>query len=683
MSTRDPELVRLLIVELERHSATLASSTTPARPAPTADETRRAIHAMKGAAGLAGEMELAAALQRLERRHLRGDETARLDTIDMVKRAVERLRDGMAAIESPWPLPPPDLEHGEVPASIRAEYMSSIQDRLVELDTALRDEDTSSAAEAVYRHLHTIKGAASAVGDEVMTWFCHGLEGRLRHALRGERSLEESLAEVAQHRAVLSGLLDDPEGTLELLRKRSVRAAGVLRLTSRPTDDDRDTETIRIETASVDTLLDGFSIVGSVRDGVGARAVADARQAQEMRRLRSELADALRLIGPPRPWGAPAAALRRIERVAQGLARGADDLERRSLDGREADAELRDLTSSARKELLSMRQTPVRELFVHVAAAVTAEARRAGRDVVVREVGADEMVDRRLAERLIEPCLHLARNAIAHGIEPAHVRASLGKSRVATVTLTARRAASRLTVAVGDDGAGVDVAVLRERALASRAISPSLAEVADDDTLLALLFLPGFSTRDNADVLAGRGIGLDIALSAVERLGGSLRVESRRGLGFEARIDIPVESGLASVLWVHAHGTVHAVLASQVLAVHHASTRHETRIPHLSACLEPGEGTTPFAYVLELEGGAEMPFFVGVDAVSGPDEALVRPLGPLVIATGPYGGAIVLGDGAVRLVLDVAALAPRLRALGRVADGLQRHGSARPPRGAA
>jgi two-component system chemotaxis sensor kinase CheA len=161
-----------------------------------------------------------------------------------------------------------------------------------------------------------------------------------------------------------------------------------------------------------------------------------------------------------------------------------------------------------------------------------------------------------------------------------------------------------------------------------------------------------------------------------------LRVESRRGLGFEARIDVPVESGLASVLWVHATGTVHAVLASQVLSVHSAATRREPKTPHLSACLEPLE-SAGFAYVLELDGGATepMPFFVGVDAVSGPDEALVRPLGQLVVATGPYAGAVVLGDGAVRLVLDVPALAPRVRALGRVAEGVTR--TSEPPRGMA
>jgi two-component system chemotaxis sensor kinase CheA len=666
VTTSDPELLRLLVIELERHALSLEGTPTP-------EETRRAIHAMKGAAGLAGEAELAGALQRLERRHARGDASARAEAASLVRRATSRLREGKAALESPWPVPPMDLEPGEVPSDIRAEYMLSMKERLEQLDLSLRDDDTAAAAESIYRHLHTMKGAASAVGDEVTTWFCHGLEGRMKQAIGGERSLEEGLAEVGRHRATLSALLDDPRGTLDVLKSRGTRPEPRPRGTTRPAEDDRDADTIRIDRSSVDTLLDGFSVVGAVRDGIGARATADARQARELRRLRGDLADALRLIGPPRPWGAPAAALRRIERVAVGLARAADDLERRGADGREADVDLRDLTQAARKELLSMRQTPVRDLFAKVAAVITSEARRAGRDVQVVQQGADEMVDRKLVERLLDPCLHLARNAIAHGIEPAEAREALGKPAVATVTLSARRAASRLTVAVGDDGAGVDVAALRERALASRAISPQLAEVADDDTLLALLFLPGFSTKDNADVLAGRGIGLDIALSSVERLGGSLRVESRRGFGFEARIDVPVESGLESVLWVTAQGITHAIPSAHVLSVRQASEKRGVRAPHLGACLEPGP-SEPYAFVAELEaGGAEpMPFFVGVDAVSGPHEVLVRPVGGVVVAMGPYAGAVVLGDGATHLVLDVVALAPRVRALGRVADGLQK-----------
>src|SRR5262249_33844810 len=156
----------------------------------------------------------------------------------------------------------------------------------------------------------------------------------------------------------------------------------------------------------------------------------------------------------------------------------------------------------------------------------------AGRAVAVHTHGADEPVDRRLVEALMEPCLQLARNAIAHGIEPSDVRESLGKPPEATLTFSAIRTGSRLSVAIADDGAGVDVSAVRARAVETGVVTEVLAEAADDQTLLELLFLPGFSTRGQSpDLLAGRGIGLDITLASVQRLGGTIRLASRHRLG--------------------------------------------------------------------------------------------------------------------------------------------------------
>src|SRR6201999_2081476 len=145
-----------------------------------------------------------------------------------------------------------------------------------------------------------------------------------------------------------------------------------------------------------------------------------------------------------------------------------------------------------------------------------------------------------------------------HGIESPDEREAIGKPREATLTLRASRSGNRLSVAISDDGAGVDVAAAparRARAVEPGGVTEVLAEAADDQTLLELLFLPGFSTRGQSpDLLAGRGIGLDITLAGVQRLGGTIRLSSRHGLGFEARVDVPIESGLATVLWVEAEG---------------------------------------------------------------------------------------------------------------------------------
>jgi len=665
LSARDAELARLLLKELERHARTLAGG--------DAEDVTRALHSLKGSVGLAGESELASALIRLERRHSRGEESARSEALELLRRAAARVRDGLPALESLWPEPPRDLESATPPPALRVEYISSVTERLSALDLSLGERDTA----AITRQLHTLKGAASAVGDDAMAWFCHGLEEVLRRGNAPEGSLDDALAEIARHRPTLSALLDDPAHALELLRApRSGRSEAPA--TVHPA---LSTHTVRIELSSVDALLDGFAVSRAVRDGMGARAMADLKAAAELRGLRTDLADALRHIGPPRPWGAPAAALAQVARVARRVAALADELDRRAQAAHDADATLREVNDGARQHLSAMRQTPARELFTQLSAAVATEAKRAGRAVQVVVRGGDEMLDRRLMERLLDPCLALARNAVAHGIEPGHARAALGKPPTATVTLTARRTANRLALGVSDDGAGVDVGALRARALAAGAISPSLADLADDDTLLSLLFLPGFSTSTSADLLAGRGIGLALALSAVERLGGTLRFATLPGRGVEALIDLPVEVGLASVLWVHVRGVRHALLASHVLAVREPpASDTDERAPHLGDCLEP-QAPSSYRFVLELGERADTPSFkVGVDAIEGPDTALVRPVGRLVLGLGPYAGAIVQGDGGVTLVLDAALLAPRARALTLVADNAR---LSEPPRGPA
>jgi two-component system chemotaxis sensor kinase CheA len=235
---------------------------------------------------------------------------------------------------------------------------------------------------------------------------------------------------------------------------------------------------------------------------------------------------------------------------------------------------------------------------------------------------------------------------------------------------------------IADDGQGVDVAAVRTRATNTGAVTLALADAADDNTLLALLFLPGFSTRGSSDLLAGRGIGLDIALGAVQRLGGTIRLASRYGEGFEARIDLPIESGLARVLWVTAGGEEYALLASSVRGVRRNDRADADRIPHLSACLEPRPNERAlFAIDLEVDDSERAgPLVLGVDDVGRSEEVLLRPLGMLLSSMGPLAGAILSGDGQLRLAVDSYALAPRARALGRIPDGrASDFPSSRPP----
>lgn len=667
MSARDPELVRLLIEELERHRGAIAEGDTEA--------ARRAVHALKGSAGLAGERELASALARVERRMREGDASALPDALVLVGTAKERLASGLSASAAVWPEPPDDLDLRPVDAALRAPYVAEVTDRLARIDDALGAAMSPlEAAEHLYRQVHTIKGAASAVGDEPMSWFCHGLEERLKRGLSHRDEAVSALQEATRWRGVLGALLEDPEQGMRVLRSAARPRPSAVPPSYPPSAGELevralgDEGTFRVATAAVDRLLDRMAAISVAREDLVARLERAHEVGAQLRRLRADLATALRLIGPPRPWGAPAAALARVQQTAVSLSRISEQVERDSVGVRRHEQIMRDSVLSARRELSAMRQTPLASMLGRLSLAVEAEARRSGREVVVRTFGGETTVDRRLVEQLTDPCLHLARNSVAHGIERPDVRRAAGKPSVGTITLSAKKTTTRLVIGIEDDGAGVDVAEVRRRAVETGAVTPALAEAADDNTLLALLFLPGFSTRESSDLLAGRGVGLDIALAVVQRLSGGIRLSSRRGQGFSARVEVPVETGLTRVVWVEAAGEEYALVAGQVALVRAVHGDAAERAPHLAACLGLDTSREPLlALDLVVEDSeSAAPVRVGVDAIGVTEEQLIRPLTPLVAAMGPFAGAIVRGDGSLRIALDGFALAPRARALGRL-----------------
>ena len=605
MSGRDPELRRLLIDELNRHLVVLE-----ARPLP-ADVGRRAVHALKGAAGLAEERDLASALQRVERRLREGDESALESSATLVRTAAERLARGESALGVEWPEPPDDLRATVLDHALSAQYDAELRDHLAAIDLVLAEPTPSvEAARAIHRHVHTIKGGASAVGDEVMAWFCHGLEDRLVLTEATTQAAERVLHEAAKWRAALSMLVEDADAALASLRSPSSRLRASIRPGSahpsvRVPEDEAtralsDEATIRVATSSVDQLLDRFVSINLVRERLASRIDVAREQSRELRRLRADLVDALRLIGPPRPWGAPVAALRRIEWTATSLSSLGEELDQAAQDLRQRrPAPEGQRLGRAPHELSAMRLTPLRRLFARLSAVVETESRRLGRTIIVRTEGTGETIDRRMSELLVEPCIQIVRNAVAHGIEEPAVRLAAGKPEAGTVSVTARKAGGRLSITIEDDGAGVDIARVRARAVESGAITPALAEVADDGTLLALLFLPGFSTRDSSDLLSGRGFGMDISLVAVQRLGGAIRLSSHRGQGFSAKIELPVDTGLASVMWVVAGGEQFAIPSSRTRVVRPAGDEGR-RLPHLAACLE-SRPTSRAAYSVELD----------------------------------------------------------------------------------
>jgi two-component system chemotaxis sensor kinase CheA len=675
----DPEIARLLLDELRRHAPALhVGASEPGR--------RRAIHALKGSAGIAGERGLAESLARIERRLLAGDALAVEDAIAVVAESVDALVAGRPLPAPSWPDPPADLRAIPLDSAVAARYRAEMQDRLARVDGALATSgDAAAATLSAFRDVHAMKGAALAVADEVTAWFCHGLEDRLRAGQRSEDAARKTLAELTRWRGVLAELVMAPERALETLRllSRPGRRPSLppsegalprpsLRPSQEPPPDveargpQSEDTTLRVPTATLDRLFERVRLLGQSRGEVVDSASMAGMLATRARALRLDLAEALRLIGPPKPWGAPAAAIRRVEQAAREIGHVAERLERGAAVMKETAERVRVESAGAHGDLAAMRTVRVGWLFERVAAAVSAQARREGQEVRLVFSGEDTAIDRRVAEHLFDPVLQIARNAVAHGIEPAPERAMRRKPRFGSVHLMAQPRSGGLRLIVQDDGAGVDVADVRRRAVARGTISAEMASAADDQTLLLLLFVPGFTTRDSADLLAGRGVGLDLALEAVHRLGGTIRLASRPGMGLTATLDIPFEPGLMKVLWLEAEGSTFALPIQQARRILLGRDPDAAGAVPLLACVrgrrhdgpQVGTSMTRAAFVIELEparGETRAPL-IGVDGVGAIEEVALRGVSPLIATAGPYAGAIVRG-AELRLCLDAHALA--------------------------
>ncbi len=356
-----------------------------------------------------------------------------------------------------------------------------------------------------------------------------------------------------------------------------------------------------------------------------------------MRKERASLLEALRQIGPARPWGAPASALTRVEAAARALGSVADGAERSSVSLRRTADLVRWQSREVRSELSSLRRSSVRELLERVVRATEGFAARDNRLVRVVLDSDEAPVDRDVADRLFDPLLQLAKNALVHGIENTTDRAVRGKPPVGTISVRAERVGDWLRLSIADDGRGIDVEALRSMALGRGALRQDAAQAASDDELLSLLFLPGLTTQSRADVLAGRGIGLDLAQSVAHRLGGSLRLSTRAGSGFTATLEVPIERSVVDVVWLDSAGESFAL----PLRFSGRVRRAEGSVVSLAQCLSMVEDSAP-RLTIELVVQGDVRAQVGIDAVGSVEE-----VASAAVATAALGVGALWCRGAV------------------------------------
>jgi len=330
--------------------------------------------------------------------------------------------------------------------------------------------------------------------------------------------------------------------------------------------------------------------------------------------------------------------------------------------------------------VMRTRMQPIEHLWSKMPRIVRDLAATCGREVHLEMSGGDTELDRGLLEAVKDPLTHLVRNAVDHGVEAPDVRLAAGKPAKGLLSLRAYHTGGQVVVEVADDGKGIDPLVVGRAAVTRGLRTPAQVAAASPAELLRLLFLPGFSTASAVTHVSGRGVGMDVVLTHVEAVGGTVDVESTVGVGTVWRLRVPLTLAIMPALTLECAGDVFAlpqvdllelVAIDEARGVGGIEHVHGARVHRLRGELLP---LVPLAEVLGVGTGpaegrpaagviavvqAERRYGLLVDRVLSTEEIVVKALAARLKPLGVYAGATVLGDGRVSLILDVQAIARR------------------------
>lgn len=521
------------------------------------------------------------------------------------------------------------------------ELLDALQAGVLELERSGSPEGLP----ALLRAAHTLKGAARVVRQNDIADLAHTLEDEFA-------ALREGGGEVSRNHAdrLLSTLDRLAEKVRSLAEPLAPQAS-----TGSVEAEDVFGDTVRVETRAVDRLLESVSDLDAMTARLGRQVVELARA----QRLAAWLEE--RVLRP----GGGNASPGRLRDAAEELGGVVTEV-KRALESVQAAAggELARL----REDVTRLRLIPVSVVFPLLERAARDAASELDRQVSFSGRGGAHRLDGQVLSMLREALLHLVRNAVAHGIEPAERRVAEGKPAEGQITLEVDRRGEQILIAVADDGGGIDFDAVRRAAEAAGDSQARTAEISE------LLFRPGLTTAEDLSSVAGRGVGLDVAAEAVRRMGGRIEVASEKGKGTRFELIVPLSLSSLTAMIVGVRGLL---LAIPLDAISRAiRPEREARDAAAVEGVRDGDRVLPFAALASLFGGTprdeaccetvlvietgERSLAVGIERLVGLRHLVLHPP-PELIGDAPLMGAALDVDGTPLPVLDPPGLVRRLR----------------------
>lgn len=606
-------------------------------------------------------------------------------------------------------------------------YVTETREHLRLLDRALlavERGESEGALDEAFRAAHTLKGLSATMGFRDAADQAHALEDRLHRVRTGELAVDVSVVDsllaaaddlgnaidraVATEEPRVDGWeepIDDAPGArpavgaegaeaerepldtqavepdqvavrVVLRRDAPVKAARAMLVvraveqrwrvarTEPAVFDESFGGELRVVVASqVDraALEEAVRAAGEVEDVV----FEDAAAARPLARAETTVAEAPRVVQVRVDQ-------RRLDEIADGIGELSllERRLRRSLDDApgsidDAVSRMTALLADLQHSVLSVRMVPLGEAFERFPRVVRDAARRANRDVEFRVEGEGVEIDRSILDDVVEPLLHLLRNAVDHGIEPEAERVAAGKPARGSIVLRAERARASVRIALEDDGRGVNRERVLEKARAADLDAEADAAMHDDDALLKLMAHPGLSTAEQVTDLSGRGVGLDVVVARVRALGGAIDMRTQAGSGTTFTLRLPITLALARALLVRVDSEDYAVPLTHISEAIELDGAIERRNPGGEYVMLRDEAlplvrmtrvlgsrhvrTERAAIIAEL---GERRTALAFDEIVGHEQILVKSFDAAAGTLPVFSGATLLADGRPALVLD-------------------------------
>ncbi len=339
---------------------------------------------------------------------------------------------------------------------------------------------------------------------------------------------------------------------------------------------------------------------------------------------------------------------------------------------------LSSVTSDLQDGVMHARMQPIERLFGPLPRMIRDLAHDLGKKAELVVDGADTELDRQMIDLLRDPLTHIIRNSLDHGIESPKQRIAAGKPDSGTINISASHEAGHITIRVADDGRGLDVQRIREKALALKLVTEDDLALMGNDELCRYIFSPGFSTAKQVTNVSGRGIGMDVVRENIESIGGSVSLSTSPGHGTTFLLKVPLTLAIAPALIFEIGGQRYAIAQHAVVEAVSCGLEGQSRI-------QSAQGAPMLELRDQLIPVADMRMIFGLEASSNPDDALaivvrtgvatfaltvdnvadvqeivVKPLDRILAHLGIYAGSTILGDGSVVLILNPNGLAARL-----------------------